>query len=76
MDYDITVAILIVGNCNVEQAKQQGMNLQEYRRDILESTLTRALVVITPDLCKSFYNHSDKYLLKCIHNEEMCIESR
>jgi len=56
---------------NRQAAQQAGVNLQQWRCDLLQEVALQNIDVITPAKCTQWYNHSQTYLPRCLARQEI-----
>ena len=56
---------------NRRGAQEAGVNLQQWRCDILREAALQNIDAITPAKCTQWYNHSQTYLPRCLARQEI-----
>nr|XP_054756147.1 uncharacterized protein LOC129262123 [Lytechinus pictus] len=52
-------------------AEQSGVNLQQWRSNLLKEIAEQCIDTITPAKCTQWFNHSKTYLPKCLNSQEI-----
>ena len=61
----------IAGICDADAARRARQPLKAYREDKLRGAMEESLIVVTPQLTHANYVHSNSYLMKCLHREDV-----
>ena len=56
---------------NVRAAHQAGMNMHQWRCDVLQEVAVANVDAITPAKCTQWYNHSQTYMPRCLARQEI-----
>lgn len=61
----------IAEGCDTAAARRLGQTLKAYREGKLRGAMEDSLIVLTPQITQANYQHSNTFLMKCLHREDI-----